>query len=160
MARADLHATTPNPTPGVPAVPMESCPISATLGTLGRKWTLTILRDIAFSPVASFSKILRNNPGLRQRTLSLRLKQLAGEQLIEKGPPINGNRHRSYRLTSKGEQVWPVLTTLMQYGLQNHAEVVFADGQPRNVEEVFPHATELMLGRFDLRRRSPSDPVN
>lgn len=137
---------------------MESCPIAATLGTLGRKWALTILRDIAFFPDASFSLILRNNPGLRQRTLSLRLKQLAGEELVEKSPPLDGQRRRTYRLTSKGLQVWPILAALVQYGVQNHADIVFADGQPRNIEDVFPTSTTLMLGRFassPLRRDRP-----
>jgi DNA-binding HxlR family transcriptional regulator len=127
---------------------MESCPIAATLGTLGRKWALPILRDIAFFPDASFSLILRNNSGLRQRTLSLRLKQLAGEGLIQKCPPVDGTRRRSYRLTEKGLQVWPILSALMQFGVQNHAAEVFADGQPRNLEDVFPGAVDLMLGRF------------
>jgi DNA-binding HxlR family transcriptional regulator len=127
---------------------MESCPIAATLGTLGRKWAIPILRDIAFFPDASFSLILRNNSGLRQRTLSLRLKQLTGEELIRKSPPLNGARPRKYRLTEKGLQVWPILSALMQFGVQNHAAEVFADGRPRNLEDVFPGATDLMLGRF------------
>lgn len=65
------------PSPGPPAMPLRACPIQTTLGTLGRKWTLTILRDIAFSPDASFTLIMKNNPGLRQRTLSLRFASSA-----------------------------------------------------------------------------------
>jgi len=136
------------PAPDPPAVPLQNCPIATTLGSLGRKWTLTILRDIAFIPDASFSLILKNNPGLRQRTLSLRLKQLAGESLIEKSPPLDGERRRTYRLTSKGLEVWPILATLAQYGFQNHADIVFADGRARNLEDVFPTSTALMMGRF------------
>ncbi|MGP8078791.1 MAG: winged helix-turn-helix transcriptional regulator [Thermoplasmata archaeon] len=136
------------PAPGPPAVPLEACPIATTLGTLGRKWTLTVLRDIAFFPDASFSLILRNNPGLRPRTLSLRLKQLAGEGLVIKSPPADGTRRRSYRLSEKGLQVWPILATLAQFGVQNHPQVVFADARPRNLEEVFPTGMDVMLGRF------------
>jgi DNA-binding HxlR family transcriptional regulator len=148
MARASGPASAPAPSPGAPAVPMESCPIAATLGTLGRKWALPVLRDIAFFPDASFSLILRNNAGLRQRTLSLRLKQLVAEELVQKSPPADGGRRRNYRLTDKGLQVWPILSALMQFGVQNHADVVFADGRPRNLEDVFPDAGDLMLGRF------------
>lgn len=127
---------------------MSSCPIAASLGTLGRKWTLTVLRDIAFFPGASFTLILRNNPGLRQRTLSLRLKQLTAEALVERHPLRDGGRRAGYRLTEKGQQVWPILTTLLQFGVRNHAPMVFPDGRPRNVEEVFPSDLGLMLGRF------------
>ncbi len=136
------------PSPGPPSVPLESCPIATTLGTLGRKWTLTILRDIAFFPDASFSLLLRNNPGLLQRTLSLRLKQLATSDFIVKTPGPNGSRRPRYRLSSKGLQVWPILATLAQFGVQNHADRVFADGRPRDLEEVFPAGMDLMLGRF------------
>jgi DNA-binding HxlR family transcriptional regulator len=160
MARPSVSHSSAFPAPDPPAIPMESCPIAASLGTLGRKWTLTILRDIAYFPDASFSLVLKNNPGLRQRTLSLRLKQLSGEELIEKSPPTDGGRRRSYRLTSKGMQVWPILATLTQFGMRNHAEVVFADGKPRNLEQVFPTSTAFMMGRFaSLRfRRERVDP--
>lgn len=152
MSRPSEVPRMEEPAPVVPAVPMEHCPIATTLGTLGRKWALTILRDIAFFPGASFTLILRNNRGLRQRTLSLRLRQLTSEQLIEKGPPTSETKRGSYRLTEKGLQVWPILATLVQYGVQNHADVVFADRQPRNIEDVFPSSTGLMLGRFATPR--------
>jgi DNA-binding HxlR family transcriptional regulator len=127
---------------------MEQCPIATTLGTLGRKWALVVLRDIAFFPNASFTMILKNNPGLRQRTLSLRLSQLRDENLVEKVQTHNGRRPGAYQLTPKGREVWPILSALFQYGVQNHADVVFADAKPRNLEDVFPTSRELMLGHF------------
>jgi len=148
------------PAPGPPAVEIRSCPIAASLGTLGRKWTLTILRDIAYFPDASFSLILKNNPGLLQRTLSLRLKQLAAANLITNSAASTGPRRPKYRLTSKGLQVWPILASLVQFGFQNNAGQVFADGRPRDLEEVFPDSLDLMLGRFSSSppRRTPASP--
>lgn len=136
------------PAPAPPAVPILACPIATSLGTLGRKWTFTILRDIAFFPDASFSLILRNNPGLLQRTLSLRLKELAAGGLVERHVAPEDRRHPRYRLTERGQQVWPILATLVQFGFQNYPERVFADGRPRHLEEVFPNDLALMLGRF------------
>lgn len=151
------------PSPGAPTVPMQSCPIATTLGTLGRKWTLTVLRDIAFFPDASFSLIEKNNPGLLPRTLSLRLKQLSAAQLIVKSPGTAGGRHPTYRLSDKGLQVWPILATLAQFGVQNYPDRVFVDGRARDLEEVFPQGMELMLGRFASSpprptRQSPARP--
>ena len=159
MARASAPPSS-FPSPGPPVVPLESCPIATTLGTLGRKWTLTILRDIAFSPDASFSLILKNNPGLLQRTLSLRLKQLAASDFIQKNGGSKGPRRPTYRLSAKGLQVWPILATLAQFGVKNHADAVFADGRPRDLEEVFPAGMGLMLGRFATSppRRSRASP--
>ncbi len=126
----------------------KACPIATTLGTLGRKWTITILRDIAFFPDASFSLILKGNPGLLPRTLSLRLRQLSTDGLIVRDAEGNGARNPKYRLSTKGLQVWPILATLAQFGMQNFSDQVFEDGRPRDVEEVFPKGMELMLGRF------------
>jgi DNA-binding HxlR family transcriptional regulator len=147
------------PSPGPAAVAVQACPIQTTLGALGRKWTLTILRDIAFFPDASFTLILKNNPRLRQRTLSLRLKQLRAQGLIAKTPGPNGGRRPTYRLSPTGLQVWPILATLAQFGFQNYAEQVFADGRPRELEEVFPNGVDLMLGRFSTRPPRPSRPA-
>jgi DNA-binding HxlR family transcriptional regulator len=120
-----------------------------------------ILRDIAFFPDASFSLILRNNPGLLQRTLSLRLKQLAASGYILKGGTSNSSRRPTYRLSPKGLQVFPILATLAQFGAQNHADRVFADGRSRDLEEVWPGGMELMLGRFSSSppRRSRVSPA-
>lgn len=149
-------SATPSDTaaPGPPAVPLLACPIATSLGTLGRKWTLTILRDIAFEPDASFSLILRNNPGLLQRTLSLRLKELAADGLVERRVVPDDRRHPRYRLTDRGRQVWPVLATLVQFGAQNYPARVFADGRARNLDDVFPNDLAVMLGRFAPARPS------
>jgi len=140
-------------------VPQKACPIATTLGTLGRKWTLTILRDIAFFPDASFTLILKGNPGLLPRTLSLRLKQLIADGLIVRDTEGNGGRNPRYRLSAKGLQVWPILATLAQFGMQNFSAEVFADGRARDLEEVFPKGMKLMLGRFAVsppkRTRTP-----
>jgi len=113
---------------------------------LGRKWTLTILREVAFFPQARFAQIRRANPGLRQRTLSLRLRELASEDLVQKVVPPDDPRHPYYELTTKGLEVWPILSALFQFGIHNHAPVVFEDGRARNLEEVYPQDAALLLG--------------
>jgi DNA-binding HxlR family transcriptional regulator len=138
----------------VPVVPLQSCPIAATLGTLGRKWTLTILRDIAFEPGASFTQMLRSNAGLRPRTLSLRLGQLSRDGLIQRSSPSTGRRRANYYLTEKGREVWPILAGLVQFGVRNFPERVFADGRARNIEDVFPESARLMIGPLTNFARS------
>jgi len=151
---ARIDPAGPTPYPGPPSVAWESCPIEASLGSLGRRWTLPILRDIAFFPKASFALVLKRNPGLGPRTLSLRLGQLAREGLVRKTLPEADPRHPYYELTPKGLDVWPVLSALFQFGIQNHSDRVFADGVPRNLEDVYPHDVELMLGHLAEFARS------
>ena len=134
------------PYPAPPAVMWRACPIATTLRSLGRKWTLTVLRDIAFYPKASFAQIRKGNPGLTARTLSIRLNELAKEGLVEKVVPDDAPRHPYYQLTADGLEIWPILAALMQYGMRNHAATVFGDGRPRSLTEVYPADAGLMLG--------------
>lgn len=145
-----------HPLPSMPTVPVQACPIATTLGSLGRKWTLPILRDIAFFPEVSFSSILKANAGLGPRTLSLRLRQLVSDGLIVKEQIAADPRHPTYRLTGKGLEVWPILASLFQFGIRNYPSVVFADGKARNLEEVYPNDADLMLGPLATFARSTS----
>ncbi len=63
----------------IPTVQPKACPIHASLGVLGRKWALLLLRDVAFHEHVRFSDMLRNSPGLTPRILTMRLKELQEE---------------------------------------------------------------------------------
>jgi DNA-binding HxlR family transcriptional regulator len=142
------------PYPSESLVPIEACPIATSLEFLGRRWTITILRDVAFIPKAGFALIRRRNPGLRQRTLSNRLRELAREGFIDRIVPEDDPRHPYYELTEQGREVWPILASLFQFGIRHHARTVFADGQPRDLSELYPNDAGLMLGplaRFAAR---------
>ncbi len=132
--------------PIVPEVPFESCPIRASLGILGRKWACLVLRDVAFFGEMTFSGILRNNPGMTPRILSMRLRELREEELVERLEDPANPRSVHYRLTDKGRDAIPVLTSLIQYGIRHHANRVFADKKPRELSEVFPGHQTTMLG--------------
>jgi DNA-binding HxlR family transcriptional regulator len=134
------------PYPADPAVTWKECPIGTSLRFLGRKWTLTILRDVAFFPQVSFATIRRRNPGITQRALSLRLRELAGEDLVRRVVPADNPRHPYYELTAKGLEVWPILSALFQYGTHHHADVVFEDQRARDLAEVYPHDADLLMG--------------
>jgi DNA-binding MarR family transcriptional regulator len=95
---------------------------------------------------------------LLPRTLSLRLRQLNAEGLIEKVPDPAGGRKHTYQLTAQGKDIWPVLTALTDYGSRYHSQQVFEDGRPRGVEETFPESAALMMGRLVDFARS-ADPI-
>jgi DNA-binding HxlR family transcriptional regulator len=135
-------------TPIVPEVPFDACPIRASLGVLGRKWSCLVLRDVAFFGEMTFSRILRNNPGLTPRVLSMRLRDLRDEGLIDRLVDPERPRGIRYRLSEQGKDAIPILTALIQYGIRHHADTVFRDRQPREIAEVFPGAQQRMLGRL------------
>lgn len=84
---------------------------------LGRKWTLLILRDLAFLKSSRFGEILKNNPGLTPRVLARRLREMEVEGLISRtrtGLAVN------YRLTPKGEDAVYILLAFLRYGLRHY----------------------------------------
>lgn len=134
--------------PVLPLVPYESCPIRLSLGSLGRKWALPVLRDVAFMHDVTFGQILHQNSGLTPRVLSMRLRDLQNEGVIERVVDSDDNRKVHYRLTKQGRDVVPVLTALIQYGVRYHADSVFEDKRPRELGELYPTNREFMLGRL------------
>lgn len=130
----------------LPTVMWKTCPIRSSLGVLGRQWSLLVLRDVSFFRKVRFSDMLRNNPGLNPRLLSLRLKELQKEGLIARA--VNPDDHREvwYDITDKGRDVVPILTAFIQYGAKHRAKEVFNDKKPREMGQLFPRDREYMLG--------------
>ena len=134
--------------PIIPRVSFANCPIRESLGVLGRKWSLLVLRDIGFLKIDRFSRILKNNAGLTPRVLSMRLRDLEREKLIERIVASHGQADVRYRLTKKGEDALPILTAFIQYGMAHRADRVFADKKPRTLNRVFPGKQKPMLGEL------------
>ena len=136
-----------------PTVMWKTCPIRSSLGVLGRQWSLLVLRDVSFFRKVRFSDILRNNPGLSARLLSLRLKELQKEGLIVRVANPDDHREVWYNITDKGHDVVPILTAFIQYGAKHRAKDVFADRKPREFGTLFPRDREYMLGQlYDYAR--------
>jgi DNA-binding HxlR family transcriptional regulator len=131
----------------LPKVEFIECPIKSTLGVLGKKWTMLILRDIGFRGIDRFNRLVDSIPGLTPRVLSNRLKELEKEGLIEcienqKSPMIV-----RWTLTQKGSETLPILMRFIAFGSKWHADEVFEDKIPRTLTELFnPDAIEIMRG--------------
>jgi DNA-binding HxlR family transcriptional regulator len=134
------------------------CPIRASMGVLGRKWALLILRDIAFRPDPTFGQILNRSKGLTPRVLTNRLRELRQEELIEKIVDSHDERRVHYRLTTKGKDVVPILMALSAFGMRHLLPTVLRDGTPRTLEQTFPGLAPALLRdlyRFALSSPSP-----
>src|SRR5215472_18441798 len=133
------------------------CPVRASLGLLGRKSSLLVIRDLSFYPGITFGQIRRRNPGMTPRVLSHRLRELREAGLIEKTVDSRDDRVYHYRLTEKGMDAVPVMTALSAFGMKHGALEVFKDGRPRSLAEVFPGQAAPLLGElreYALRPRA------
>ncbi|HXQ94979.1 MAG TPA: helix-turn-helix domain-containing protein [Thermoplasmata archaeon] len=100
-----------------PALLYQNDPIRQSVQRLGRKWTLLIVRDLAFLKLQRFGEFRRNNPGLSARVLSRRLRELEQDGIVTRSG--SGATVR-YRLTPRGEDAGLILLAFLNYGLKHH----------------------------------------
>jgi DNA-binding HxlR family transcriptional regulator len=112
-----------------------NCPVRESLGVLGRKWALLVIRNIALYRKQRFNEMLSITPGLSRRVLSTLLKQLRHEGFIKLVD--TGRGYSKWSLTEKGTDVLPILITLVQFGSKYYAKDVFANKTPRTLRDVF-----------------------
>jgi len=138
----------------LPGVEFAQCPIRSSLGVLGKKWALLLLRDIGILGIDRFNRILDSIPGLTPRVLSMRLKELEKEGFIkcvekEKSPMIV-----RWTITEKGRDVIPILLQFTAFGSKWHADLVFEDKTPRKPNELFqPKAMKLIQGSLTFSEK-------
>ena len=112
------------------------CSIADTLGVIGEKYSLLVLREI-FYGVRRFDAITRNT-GAPRDVLAARLRHLVEAGVLEKVPYSERPPRFEYRPTAAGRELRPVLLMLMAWGdrhLTTNPPVVFqhscgADLQP------------------------------
>ncbi len=134
-----------NGKPILPVTSFKACPIRTSLGVLGKRWTLLILRDLAFLKIQRFNQILRSLPGLTPRVLTTRLKELEKTGFIK--PVILQRSPRVVRwdLAEMGRDTVPILMTFISFGAKWYPGTVFDDGRPRTARELFPTAPTIKL---------------
>jgi DNA-binding HxlR family transcriptional regulator len=94
---------------------MESCPVSACAEILSGKWTILLVRDLADGR-SRFCELERSLEGISPRTLSLRLRALEEQGIIERKTFPEVPPRVEYSLTEKGEALVPIIEGMRQYG--------------------------------------------
>jgi DNA-binding HxlR family transcriptional regulator len=93
----------------------ETCPVCKTAEIISGKWTLLIIRDLAEGH-CRFCELERSLEGISPRTLSLRLRALESEGVIERRTYPEVPPRVEYRLTAKGEALVPLIEHMRSYG--------------------------------------------
>ncbi len=95
------------------------CSVAGTLAVIGEKWSLLVLREAFFGVrrFADFQRIL----GAPKAVLTDRLATLVASGVLARVPyQAEGERQRhEYRLTDKGRDLYPILVTLVQWGVRH-----------------------------------------
>jgi DNA-binding HxlR family transcriptional regulator len=89
--------------------------IAAAMQIIGNKWTALILRDLAAGS-KRFSELEKSITGINPRTLSQRLDDLELHGIITKKSFAEVPPRIEYTLTSKGQDLVPVLRQMASWG--------------------------------------------
>src|SRR3954453_11448541 len=92
----------------------QNCSIARTVAVLGERWTLVILRE-AFNRRRRFEDIQRDL-GIARNILADRLHTLVDEGVLERRAYQQRPERFEYHLTAKGNDLWPVLHSIMAWG--------------------------------------------
>ena len=96
----------------------EVCPVARSLEVIGERWTLLIIRD-AFYGVVRFTDF-REHLEIPPAVLTERLRLLVEHEIMTTSVGASGRSE--YALTRKGELLWPVVWSMMNWGNEHYVE--------------------------------------
>jgi DNA-binding HxlR family transcriptional regulator len=91
------------------------CPVELSLEFVGRKWRTVILAWLKEAP-HRYSELRRRVPGLSDKVLTQRLKELEALGLVARKTLSRQRTTHVYELTARGESLRPVLDALHRWG--------------------------------------------
>jgi len=93
----------------------DTCPVCRTADIVCAKWTLLLIRDLAEGR-SRFCELERSLTGISPRTLSLRLRLLEDEGVVERHTYPEVPPRVEYSLTDKGLALLPIIDDMRAYG--------------------------------------------
>ena len=98
-------------------MPNSDCPVCRTADIVCGKWTLLVIRDLAEGR-QRFCELERSLAGISPRTLSLRLRALEEEGILERRTFPEVPPRVEYALTAKGRALVPIIESMRVYGTE------------------------------------------
>ena len=93
----------------------DLCPVCATADLVCAKWTILVIRDLA-EGCSRFCELERSLAGISPRTLSLRLRALEEEGIVDRRTYPEVPPRVEYELTEKGRALAPLIDDMRRYG--------------------------------------------
>lgn len=102
--------------------PDHTCPVEAALSVLSGRWSTLIIRELLHGPL-TFSQFRTALPALSDKVLSDRLAHLAAHGVVDRRAVAGFPTTVTYRLTSRGRALRPLMLELYRTG-----QLLLADG--------------------------------
>jgi DNA-binding HxlR family transcriptional regulator len=105
------------------------------LDIFGDKWTLLVVRDLAFSRKRYFRDFLASSEKIASNILADRLKTLAASGIVSRRADPANARKIIYELTEKGEDLIPAMLELGRWGAKYDAKTAAPMHYIRRIEK-------------------------
>ena len=94
----------------------EGCSVESTLQIISGRWKSVLLYHLIFDGELRYSELQRMIPGITRRMLSLQLKDLEADELVEREVVQEKPLMVVYRVTDYGYSLRPVIEMLNNWG--------------------------------------------
>ncbi len=94
----------------------QKCGVAKTLKIIGSKWTISILHTL-FNDKKRFGELQKQLTGISTKTLSVRLKELEAEKIINRKIFQEVPLHVEYSLTNRGRSLQEIFSKMERWGL-------------------------------------------
>lgn len=91
------------------------CPVATTVGIIGNKWKLLILRDILIGP-KRFGELRKNLEGISQKVLTDSLRSMEQDGIIIRTIFPEVPPRVEYSLSELGETMRPIIAAMEKWG--------------------------------------------
>jgi DNA-binding HxlR family transcriptional regulator len=97
-----------------------SCPVELTVDVVGGRWRTVVLSHLK-EGVHRYGELRRLIPGISEKMLSQRLRELEADGLVTRRDLGTNPPHVEYDLTDEGRTLAPVLQALYDWGVERAA---------------------------------------
>ncbi|EOH95088.1 hypothetical protein UAW_02167 [Enterococcus haemoperoxidus ATCC BAA-382] len=105
---------------------LDGCSVESTLQLISGKWKCVLLYHLIFEGSYRYSELQRFVPGITKRMLSLQLKDLEADKLIQRTVIQEKPIAVSYSVTEYGRTLAPVIESMYHWGNsfnKQHSEI-------------------------------------
>jgi DNA-binding HxlR family transcriptional regulator len=95
---------------------LPACPVATTVGLIGNKWKLLILRNILAGP-NRFGELRKTIPGISQKVLTDNLRAMEEDGIIIRTVFAEVPPRVEYKLSELGDTMRPIIAAMETWGL-------------------------------------------
>lgn len=95
--------------------PLPDCPVEITMGLIGEKWKVLIVRDL-LTGTKRFGELKKSVTGITQKVLTNNLRQMEASGLVKRKVYAEVPPRVEYSLTETGFSLKPILDSMVEWG--------------------------------------------